>query len=191
MSFNKRHLCALTILGFSILITSWHILILASNSSRKIATDTQYVPPTLKKLNNPFRCYDNTESLVLKDFYRLDCENPFLKNISLRDLEPNMDVCDIFNEPYDANDNHSLYSRIESEFKVFPSNITLDDIMEIEAACPMCHHIQLIDGQLFIVERPTAANFQTRSRSMKAMLKQVTDTFQDIGNLEMFIYLRK
>jgi hypothetical protein len=145
----------------------------------------------IQNSNNPFRCYNNSESITLKDFYQLDCENSFLKNISLRSLNANTDVCEVFNEYHDGYDNHTLYSRIKTEFARFPRAITHEDIMNIETACPECHHIQIIDGQLFIVKRDTAANFQTRSRSMKSMLKQVTDTFKSTGDLEMFIHVRK
>jgi hypothetical protein len=79
----------------------------------------------------------------------------------------------------------------ESNFGPFTRKITHDDIMRIEAACPECHQLQLIDGELFVVQRETAVNFQTRSRSMKSMVKQVIDTFKPIGNLEMFIHIRK
>jgi hypothetical protein len=144
-----------------------------------------------KNRRNPFKCYDDIESIILQDFYRLDCRNPFLRNISLRDLDANVDVCELFNESHDGNDNHTLFSRISMEFQLFRQNITHSDIMNIEAACPECHHIQIIDGELFVVERRTAVNFQTRSRTMKAMLKQVTDTFRSIRDLEMFIHLRK
>jgi hypothetical protein len=144
-----------------------------------------------KNRRNPFKCYDDIESTILQDFYRLDCRNPFLRNISLRDLDAKVDVCELFNESHDGNENHTLFSRISREFQLFRQNITHSDIMNIEAACPECHHIQIIDGELFIVERRTAVNFQTRSRTMKAMLKQVTDTFRSIRNLEMFIHLRK
>ncbi|CAF1450478.1 unnamed protein product [Adineta ricciae] len=144
----------------------------------------------LMKLKSPFKCYNDDESVFLKDFYRLDCENPFLKNISLRDLNNSMDVCELFNEPYDSNKGLTLYSRIKMDFKNFQENITHSDIMKMEAACPECHHIQIIDGQLFIVNRRTAVNFQFRSRKMKSLLKQVVDTFQSIRNLEMFIHVQ-
>jgi hypothetical protein len=153
--------------------------------------DRHHVINILRKLNNPFRCYSESESTVLKKFYQLDCENPFLKNLSSRDLTGYGDVCEVFNKSYDGDDNHTLYSSIERDFKHFSKNITYNDMVNIEAACPECHHIQIIDGQLYIVERRTSANFQTRSRSMKTMLRHVTDTFTTIGNLEMFIHTRK
>ena len=140
---------------------------------------------------NPFKCSSDSGSIVLKEFYTLDCENPFLKNISLRSLDACTDVCEVFNEAFDGNESHTLYSRIERDFEPFTRKITHDDIMRIEAACPECHQIQLIDGELFVVKRETAINFQTRSRSVKSMLKQVVDTFKPIGNLEMFIHVRK
>jgi hypothetical protein len=145
----------------------------------------------LQKLKNPFRCYNNSESTILKGFYQLDCENPFLKNLSLRDLDENADVCELFNESFDGHENHTLYPRIKTEFKHFSHSITNNDILNIDAACPQCHHIQIIDGELFIVNRPTAFNFQTRSRSIKAMLNQVIETFKPVRNLEMFIHTRK
>ena len=95
------------------------------------------------------------------------------------------------NESQDGVDNDTLFSRIPREFNLFRQKITHSDIRNIEAACPECHHIQIIDGELFIVERRTAVNFQTRSRTIKAMLKQVTNTFRSIQDLEMFIHLRK
>jgi len=146
---------------------------------------------TFKNGKNPFKCYDDIQSIILQDFYRLDCRNPFLRNISLRDLDAKVDVCELFNESHDGNDNHTLFSRISREFQLFRQNITHSDIMNIEEACPECHHIQILDGELFIVKRRTAFNFQTRSRTMKAMLKQVTDTFRSIRDLEMFIHLGK
>ncbi|CAF1538335.1 unnamed protein product [Adineta ricciae] len=142
------------------------------------------------KSKNPFRCYNDDEAIFLKNFYQLDCENPFLKNVSLRNLNTSTDVCELFNEPYDNNENFTLYSRIKMEFKNFPQNITHNDILEMEVACPGCHHIQIIDSQLFIVNRKTSVNFQLRSRNIKSMLKQVIDTFQSIKNLEMFIHVQ-
>jgi len=156
-----------------------------------IGPDKHSAYVTFKNGKNPFKCYDDIQSIILQDFYRLDCRNPFLRNISLRDLAAKVDVCEVFNESHDGNDNHTLFSRISMEFQLFRQNITHSDIMNIEAACPECHHIQIIDGELFIVERRTAVNFETRSRTMKAMLKQVTDTFRSIRDLEMFIHLRK
>lgn len=140
---------------------------------------------------NSFRCYDDSKSVALKDFYRLDCENPFLRKISKAKLTSNDDVCDLFNEPIGVGERSMLYDRIKMDFQHFTEKITHADIMSMEAACPECHHIQIIDGELFIVHRSTAANFQTRSRSLKGMLKQLIDTFKHIGNCEMFIHLRE
>ena len=139
---------------------------------------------------NPFKCSSDSGTIILKEFYQLDCENLFLKNISQRFMDESNDVCEVFNDAFDGSENHKLYSRIERDFKPFTRKITRDDIIRIAVACPECHHLQLIDGELFVVTRETAVNFQTRSRSIKSMLKQVIDTFKSIGNLEMFIHVR-
>jgi hypothetical protein len=145
----------------------------------------------IPRWNNPFKCSSDSGSIILKEFYQLDCENPFLKHLSQRSMEAYDDVCEVFNEAFDGNENHTLYYRIERDFEPFTRKITLDDIVYIAAACPECHHLQLIDGELFVVERETAVNFQTRSRSIKSLVKQVIDTFKSIGNLEIFIHVRK
>ena len=146
---------------------------------------------SIERSKNPFKCSTDGGSTILKEFYQLNCENPFLKNLSLRSMDECTDVYEVFNEAFYGNENHTLYSRIERDFEPFARKITHDDIMRIEAACPECHQIQLIDGELFVVKRETAVNFQTRSRSIKSMLKEVIDTFKPIRNLEMFIHVRK
>ncbi|CAF4818368.1 unnamed protein product [Rotaria socialis] len=139
---------------------------------------------------NSFKCYQQNSSSILKDFYQLDCSNPFLKQISLAKLNAKDDVCELFNDSIDGTEYRTLYHRIKMDFQNFTEKITHYDILKMGDACPGCHHIQLIDGQLFIVQRSTAFNYQTRSRSIKTMLKHVTDTFKTIGNFEMFIHLQ-
>jgi hypothetical protein len=189
--FFRIRLVLFTTLACFLFLVSKNVLNYHLPQQVEILIDRPPVSDSSRKSRNPFRCYDDLDSVILKDFYRLDCTNLFLRNISLRDLDAKADVCEPFNESYGGDENRTLFSRIERDFKHFPGSITHTDIMNIEAACPECHHIQIIDGELFIVQRRTAVNFQTRSRSMKAMLKQVLDTFDSIGNLEMFIHLRK
>ena len=161
------------------------------NVTEKNSAKTCIASTMRGKSNNPYRCYNDTQSSRLSDFYRLDCENPFLRNLSLRSFGVKSDICEPFNDVYDGNDNPSLYSRIETEFEHFRHNITYDDIVYMGSACAECHHLQIIEGQLFVVERRTAANFQTRSRSIKTLFKQVVDTFAPLGDIEIFIHTRE
>lgn len=171
-------------------IAKWNVL---KGSERSPEQDLAvlYIRDTKTYSENNFKCYEENKSNILKDFYRLDCENPFLKNISQAKLRQGDDVCELFNESVDGSENRTLYHRIKMDFQHFTENFTQTDIKDMDFKCPECHHIQYIDGQLFIVHRTNAFNYQTRSRSVKMMLKQVTDTFKNIGDFEMFIHLRK
>ncbi|CAF3985377.1 unnamed protein product, partial [Rotaria magnacalcarata] len=112
-----------------------------------------YYSTTSMHSENSFKCYEQNSSSILKDFYRLDCSNPFLKQISLAKLNAKDDVCELFNDSIDGTESRTLYHRIKMDFQNFTEKITHNDILKMEDACPGCHHIQLIDGQLFIVQR--------------------------------------
>jgi hypothetical protein len=55
---------------------------------------------------NPFKCLSDSGSIILKEFYQLDCENAFLKNISQWSMDESTDVCEMFNEAFDGNQKH-------------------------------------------------------------------------------------
>jgi hypothetical protein len=96
----------------------------------------------------------------------------------------------VFNDSLNSYGNYTFYSRIKEDFKYFTKPIGRNDIANMSWACPFCHHIQIIDGQLYVVPREKAWNTQTRSRSAKTLFKQVVDTFKPvIGDLELFYYV--
>ncbi|CAF0737989.1 unnamed protein product, partial [Didymodactylos carnosus] len=148
---------------------------------------------TLNFKDTFFKCYNNNNAQFLKEFYQLDCDNLFLKNISLGIIKTskNNDVCELFNDSLDDNVNHTLYSRIKHEFSFFQKKIDLNDIANMSWACPGCHYIQIIDSELYIVPRNAVGRFRNRPRSTKTMLQQVVDIFKSsIGDLEMFIQVQ-
>ena len=93
------------LLNILILIASlvFLIILVIQNTSNSYSPQQEHtlserhsVSVSVRTGKNPFKCYDDIESIVLKDFYRLDCKNPFLKNISLRNLDAKVDVCEVF-----------------------------------------------------------------------------------------------
>jgi protein glucosyltransferase len=94
-------------------------------------------------------------------------------------------VCD---QLYSSNAELSLFTRLHREFQPFNKRkILLADIENISNSCPSCHHIQIIGHRLYNVPRPAAWNYETRSRSVKILIKHVMDTFPDIPDLELFL----
>lgn len=141
---------------------------------------------------NIFKCYNSTDAYLYKDFYQVDCENPFLKNLSLLQLSHNIDVCELFNDPMNGDKNRTLFSKIKKDFQPFTQQIDAGDIEMMSLACPHCHHIQIINGQLYVIPRRGTWNIQTRSRSTKLLFKHVVDLFKSsIGDLDLFFSVGK
>ncbi|CAF1326966.1 unnamed protein product [Didymodactylos carnosus] len=137
----------------------------------------------LSKLTQIFKCYGDIDAKYFKKFYQLDCKNPFLETLSRLPMPD--DVCDVFNGSVNGK---ALYSKISSDFKSFTNKINKNDIELMSKSCPACHHVQIINKQLYLVQQKSPS-YETRSRSSKMLLKEVVDTFENIPDLEMFLDL--
>jgi len=64
--------------------------------------------------------------------------------------------------------------------------IVKEDIENMSASCANCHRIQIINNTLYHVPSKTAFEYETRSRSVKTVLKLVTDTFSHFTDMDLF-----
>jgi hypothetical protein len=127
-----------------------------------------------------FKCRNKWRLTHEASFYDVDCTNPFLKAlVNGADNAAKADVCNSFNP---------LYTRILTDFRSFKT-FQLTDFNELLKACPQCHHLQVIDGKLYVVPRSTSMDYETRSQSVKTLFKYVIDTFNDIPNMEFLIHV--
>ncbi|UJR16828.1 hypothetical protein I4U23_003727 [Adineta vaga] len=100
---------------------------------------------------------------------------------------PNSNAIHICDRLYSNNDTFNLFSRVYIDFQPFNQRkISLVDIKQTTIGCSNCHHIQIIQNKLYIIPRPVIADYETRGQSVLMLLKQVTDTFFDIPNTDLF-----
>ncbi len=127
-------------------------------------------------------CDLNTRHHSAKPFYNFLCKNNV--NFLEASVRSEKHICD---QLYPSNTEPNLFSRLHSEFQPFKKGIVLiNDIKNISVSCRTCHHIQVIGNELYIVPRPAARIMQTRSRSVKMLIKYVLDTFPGIPDLDLF-----
>jgi len=133
-----------------------------------------------KKEQRLFQCRSKWKLTQKTSFYEVDCTNPFLKElVHVTDDAAKADVCNSFNP---------LYTMITSDFHSF-KKFQLTDFNELLTTCPQCHHMQVINGQLYLVPRSTSTDYETRSQSVKILFRYVIDTFNDIPNMEFLIHV--
>ena len=133
-----------------------------------------------QKEQQHFQCRSKWQMTHLTSFYDVDCENSFLKElVNSTDPATKADVCHSFNP---------LYTKISTDFRSFET-FQLTDFNELLKACPQCHHLQVIDGKLYVVARSTSSDYETRSRSVKTLFKYVIDTFDSIPNMEFLFHV--
>lgn len=158
-----------TIIGILILLISYFLIIRTKliSSSRSISN--------ISEINNENHTTDQTHTLAVNTYL---LKNRFTFNSS------DKHICD---QLYSTNEVPNLFSRLDDEFRPFQnSNISSIDMEYLSVTCPSCHHVQIIDNELYIVPRPKAMNYETRSRSIKMLINRVVDAFDDIPNVELF-----
>ena len=127
-------------------------------------------------------CILNVRHYAAKPFFNFLCQSnvSFLKD----SIRSDKHICE---QLFPSHEKPSLFSRLHDEFKPFKTQkITQNDIENMSLSCRTCHHIQIIGNELYNVPRPAARVMQTRSRSVKMLLKYVIDTFSGIPDLDLF-----
>jgi hypothetical protein len=125
----------------------------------------------------------NAQYVAAKTFFKFNCNNKSLYQFQ-SSVNSERHVCD---QLYLNNGTPTLFSRLHVEFQPFQKwKIVFNDIEEMSLMCSNCHHIQIIKNELYIVPRPKAVNYETRTRSIVMLIKQVVDTFPDIPDLDLF-----
>ncbi|UJR13110.1 hypothetical protein I4U23_000134 [Adineta vaga] len=123
-------------------------------------------------------CYD-----VVKPFFRFLCSNNSSNSIPLP-INRKKHVCDEF---YSTDQEPNLFTRLYLDFQPFQNwKIRLLDIENLSNSCLKCHHIQIIDNKLYHIPRENAFIYETRSRSVKLLIKHMMDTFSDLPDLDLF-----
>ncbi|CAF1010674.1 unnamed protein product [Adineta steineri] len=132
-------------------------------------------------LSNLNYCYD-----IVKPFFNFICNNKS-SNYWQLSIQSDQHIC---YQLYSKDKKLDLFSRIHKDLQPFKNRtILLKDIENISNSCLGCHHIQIIQNKLYIVPRPTASNYETRSRSVKLLIKHMMDTFSDIPDLDLFFHV--
>ncbi|UJR16898.1 hypothetical protein I4U23_003796 [Adineta vaga] len=124
---------------------------------------------------------------IVKPFFRFLCEkNNSFQPVQLSTNSDNHICYQLYSNKKDAD----LFSRVHIHFQPFKNRkILFSDIENLSNSCISCHHIQIIQNKLYIVPRANAFNYQTRSRSVKLLIKQMVDTFPNIPDLELFFHV--
>ncbi|CAF1010659.1 unnamed protein product [Adineta steineri] len=132
-------------------------------------------------ISNLNYCYD-----IVKPFFNFICNNKSFNNWQLS-IQSDQHIC---YQLYSKNKKLDLFSRIHKDLQPFKNRtILLKDIENISNSCLGCHHIQIIQNKLYIVPRSTVSNYETRSRSVKLLIKHMMDTFSDIPDLDLFFHV--
>ncbi|CAF1093336.1 unnamed protein product, partial [Adineta ricciae] len=148
-------------------------------------------PSSQTWLQNPSFTFNITQMNechhVVRPFFRFLCE----KNHSLRSVQLSTDSNDhVCYQLYSKNKHADLFARVQLHFQPFSNRKMLfTDIENLSNSCLSCHHIQIIQNKLYIIPRPNAFNYQTRSRSVKLLIKQMMDTFPNIPDLDLFFHV--
>ncbi|CAF0866885.1 unnamed protein product [Adineta ricciae] len=139
---------------------------------------------TLIKLPNPSKkpAFSNCH-FIFKPFFNYLCDGNSFGPFQVSNDSHNH-VC---YQLYSKNKHADLFARVQLHFQPFSNRkILFSDIENLSNSCLSCHHIQIIQNKLYIIPRPNAFNYQTRSRSVKLLIKQMMDTFPNTPDLDLF-----
>ena len=128
-------------------------------------------------------CDLSDREYIFKPFFNAICnENP--RNKFQFSVNSKSHICD---QLYPHHPEKGLYSQLLIDIQTFSKRkIVKEDIENISASYQSCHHIQIINNTLYHIPRKSAADYQTRSRSVKTMLKLIIETFQNITDMDLF-----
>ena len=146
-----------------------------------------FIKPTQFSLINRISTCDICDlpnrEYILKPFFNAICnENP--RNKFQFSVNSKSHICD---QLYPHHPEKGLYSQLLTEMQTFSKRkIVKEDIENMSASCANCHRIQIINNTLYHVPSKTAFEYETRSRSVKTVLKLVTDTFSNFTDMDLF-----
>jgi len=146
-----------------------------------------FIKPTQFSLINRISTCDICDlpnrEYILKPFFNAICnENP--RNKFQFSVNSKSHICD---QLYPNHLEKGLYSQLLIEMQTFSKRkIVKEDIENMSASCANCHRIQIINNTLYHVPSKTAFEYETRSRSVKTVLKLVTDTFSNFTDMDLF-----
>ena len=146
-----------------------------------------FIKPTQFSLINRISTCDICDlpnrEYILKPFFNAICnENP--RNKFQFSVNSKSHICD---QLYPHHPEKGLYSQLLTDMQTFSKRkIVKEDIENMSASCANCHRIQIINNTLYHVPSKTAFEYETRSRSVKTVLKLVTDTFSNFTDMDLF-----
>ena len=146
-----------------------------------------FIKPTQFSLINRISTCDICDlpnrEYILKPFFNAICnENP--RNKFQFSVNSKSHICD---QLYPHHPEKGLYSQLLTDMQTFSKRkIVKEDIENMSASCANCHRIQIINNTLYHVPSKTAFEYETRSRSVKTVLKLVTDTFSHFTDMDLF-----
>ena len=146
-----------------------------------------FIQPTQFSLINSISICDICDlpnrEYILKPFFNAICnENP--RNKFQFSVNSKSHICD---QLYPNHLEKGLYSQLLIDIQTFSKRkIIKEDIENMSASCANCHRIQIINNTLYHVPSKTAFEYETRSRSVKTVLKLVTDTFSNFTDMDLF-----